>query len=190
MKRLLLHLAGCLAGLTLAQAAPVEITYWDFLGGGDGIRMKQIVEEFNKSQQEIRVTQTTLTWGEPFYTKVHTAVVSGQTPDVISLPSVPLCGGNPAKDLRPITADELSQAGLKASDFQQSVIDRSLELSKKFGQTEELFGIPLDIHTLVFYYNKTTLQKADALDTDGKPKGLEESMPSRRCWPKSRKRLA
>ena len=59
MKRLLLHVAGCLACLTLAQAAPVEITYWDFLGGGDGIRMKQIVEEFNKSQQEVRVTQTT-----------------------------------------------------------------------------------------------------------------------------------
>ena len=46
--------------------------------------MKQIVDEFNKSQQDIRVTQTTLTWGEPFYTKIHTAVVAGQTPDVMS----------------------------------------------------------------------------------------------------------
>jgi multiple sugar transport system substrate-binding protein len=33
------------------------------------------------------VTQTTLTWGEPFYTKVHTAVVSGQTPDVFPVRS-------------------------------------------------------------------------------------------------------
>jgi hypothetical protein len=28
--------------------------------------MKQIVEEFNKSQQDVQVTQTTLAWGEPF----------------------------------------------------------------------------------------------------------------------------
>ena len=83
MKRPLYYLAACLTSMALAKADPVKITYWDFFGGGDGIRMKQIVEEFNKSQQEVQVTQTTLTWGEPFYTKVHTAVVSGQTPDVM-----------------------------------------------------------------------------------------------------------
>ena len=31
----------------------------------------------------------------------------------------------------------------------------------------------MDIHTLVLYYNKTVLQKADALDAQGKPIGLE-----------------
>ena len=61
----------------------------------------------------------------------------------------------------------------KPSDFQKSLIDSSLELSKKYGQTDQLFGVPLDIHTLVLYYNKTALQKADLLDADGKPKGLD-----------------
>ena len=136
MKSLLLHVAGCLACLTLAQAAPVEITYWDFFGGGDGIRMKQIVEEFNKSQQEIRVTQTTLTWGEPFYTKVHTAVVAGQTPDVMSYHLSHFPAGIAAKDLRPITAEELSQAGLKESDFQQSVVERSREAARSLDKAK------------------------------------------------------
>jgi multiple sugar transport system substrate-binding protein len=173
MKRPLLYLAGCLTSLTLAQADPIKITYWDFFGGGDGVRMKQIVEEFNKSQQEIQVTQTTLTWGEPFYTKVHTAVVSGQTPDVMSYHLSHFPAGIAAKDLRPLTSEELAQAGLKASDFQQSVVERSLEASKKYGQTDQLFGVPLDIHTLVLYYNKNVLQKAGALDPEGKPTGLE-----------------
>jgi multiple sugar transport system substrate-binding protein len=84
MKRTIYYLATCCVSL-LAQAAPTEIIFWDFLGGGDGVRMTQIVEEFNKSQQEIRVTKSTLTWGEPFYTKVHTAVVAGQTPDVMPI---------------------------------------------------------------------------------------------------------
>ena len=43
-------------------------------------------------------------------------------------------------------------------------------MSKKYGQSDQLFGVPLDIHTLVLYYNKTALQKADLLDADGKPK--------------------
>jgi multiple sugar transport system substrate-binding protein len=46
-------------------------------------------------------------------------------------------------------------------------------MSKKYGQSDQLFGVPLDIHTLVLYYNKTALQKADLLDADGKPKGLD-----------------
>lgn len=173
MKRPLYYLAGCLTSLALAQAAPVEITYWDFFGGGDGVRMKQIVQEFNTSQPEIKVTQTTLAWGEPFYTKVHTAVVAGQTPDVMSYHLSHFPAGIAAKDLRPLTSEELAQAGLKVSDFQESVVKRSLEASEKYGQTDQLFGVPLDIHTLVLYYNKNLLQKAGALDAEGKPIGLE-----------------
>jgi multiple sugar transport system substrate-binding protein len=172
MKIAISCLAACFFS-TFAQAAPTEITYWDFLGGGDGVRMKQIVEEFNKGQSAIHINESTLTWGEPFYTKVHTAVVSGQTPDVMTYHLSHFPAGIAGKDLRPITTEELAQAGLKASDFQKSLIDRSLELSKTFGKTDQLFGVPLDIHTIVLYYNKTVLQKAGLLDSDGKPSGLD-----------------
>jgi multiple sugar transport system substrate-binding protein len=165
-------LAACFFS-AVAQAAPTQITYWDFLGGGDGVRMKQIVEEFNKGQSEIHINESTLTWGEPFYTKVHTAVVSGETPDVMTYHLSHFPAGIANKDLRPITTEELTQAGLKASDFQKSLIDRSLELSKTFGKTDQLFGVPLDIHTIVLYYNKTALQKAGLLDAEGKPSGLD-----------------
>src|SRR6202162_3390193 len=158
---------------TIAQAAPTEIIYWDFLSGGDGVRMTQIVDEFNKSQKDFHVTKSTLTWGEPFYTKVHTAVVSGETPDVMTYHLSHFPAGITSKDLRPITTEELAQAGLKASDFQQSLVDRLLEVSKQYGKTDQLFGIPLDIHTLVLYYNKTALQKAGLLGSDGQPTGLD-----------------
>ena len=172
MKKAIYCLAACFSA-TVAFTAPTELTYWDFLGGGDGIRMKQIVEEFNKGQNEIHVNESTLTWGEPFYTKVHTAVVAGQTPDVMTYHLSHFATGIIAKDLRPITTEELAQAGLKASDFQKSLVDRSLELSKKYGQSDQLFGVPLDIHTLVLYYNKTALQKAGLLGADGKPTGVD-----------------
>jgi multiple sugar transport system substrate-binding protein len=172
MKKAIYCFASCLFS-AVVQAAPVPLTYWDFLSGGDGVRMTQIVDEFNKGQNEIRVTKSTLTWGEPFYTKVHTAVVSGQTPDVMTYHLSRFPVGIASKDLRPITTEELAQAGLKSSDFQKSLVDRSLELSKKYGQSDQLFGVPLDIHTLVLYYNKTALQKAGSLSPDGKPAGTE-----------------
>jgi multiple sugar transport system substrate-binding protein len=172
MKRAILFLAVSLSS-TLAFGAPIELTYWDFLGGGDGVRNKQIVEDFNKSQNDIHVTESTLTWGEPFYTKVHTAVVAGQTPDVMTYHLSHFAAGILAKDLRPFTTEELAQAGLKASDFQKSLVDRSLEISKRYANSDQLFGVPLDIHTLVLYYNKTALQKAGLLGSDGKPTGLD-----------------
>src|SRR5690348_12509114 len=121
MKTVISCLAACLVS-GIAQAATTTLTFWDFLGGGDGVRMKQIVEEFNKGQNDIRVTQSTLTWGEPFYTKVHTAVVSGQTPDVMTYHLSHFPAGILAKDLRALTPAELEQAGLKASDFQKSLV--------------------------------------------------------------------
>ena len=172
MKKAILYLAASLFS-TAAVGAPIELTYWDFLGGGDGVRNKQIVEEFNKSQSDIHVTESTLTWGEPYYTKVHTAVVAGQTPDVMTYHLSHFAAGILAKDLRPFTTEELAQAGLKASDFQKSLVDRSLEISKRYANSDQLFGVPLDIHTLVLYYNKTALQKAGLLGQDGKPTGLD-----------------
>jgi multiple sugar transport system substrate-binding protein len=158
---------------TIAQAAPTELIFWDFLSGGDGVRMTQIVDDFNKSQQDVHVTKSTLTWGEPFYTKVHTAVVSGETPDVMTYHLSHFATGITSKDLRPIATEELAQAGLKTSDFQQSLVERSVAVSKEYGQTDQLFGVPLDIHTLVLYYNKTALKKAGLLDSNGKPTGLD-----------------
>ncbi len=174
MRLPLLALLTALSPL-IGHSAPTELTYWDFLGGGDGVRMKQIVAQFNQSQNDIHVTESTLTWGEPFYTKVHTAVVAGQTPDVMTYHLSHFPAGISAKDLRPITNEELAMVGLKPSDFQASLVERSQEVSQKYGQTDQLFGVPLDIHTLVLYYNKTALQKAGLLGADGKPANLDSA---------------
>src|SRR4029077_18206974 len=128
--------------------------------------MQHIVYEFNENQGEIQETESTLTWGEPFYTKVHTAVVAGQTPDIMTYHLSHFPAGVSTNDCRPLTKEELAAAGLKASDFQASLVQRSLEISKKYGGSDDRFGVPLDIHTLVLYYNKTALGKAGLLSPD------------------------
>ncbi|MFC4456537.1 extracellular solute-binding protein [Deinococcus sonorensis] len=158
-------------GLALSSVAHAQTTivFWDFFGGGDGVRMKQIVDDFNKSQKDIVVQRTTQTWGNPFYTKVHTAVVSGQTPDVMTYHLSAVPAGLQKKDLRPFTTADLAAAGLKASDFQSNLVSTLTTDAKNAGGASGLYSIPLDTHTFVVYYNKDLLKKAGLLGADGKP---------------------
>ncbi len=158
------------AAATVVPAGVTKIIYWEFFGGGDGIRMKQIVDDFNKSQNKLFVEMSTLAWGEPFYTKVHTAVVAGKTPDVMSYHLSHFPAG--VKDLRPFTESELANAGMPIKDFNPEIIKRSLTISKAYGTPGVLYGVPIDTHTLVLYYNKDLLKKAGLLGPDGKPIGL------------------
>ena len=57
--------------LRVAQAT--TITMWDFLEGGDGARMAELVDMYNSSQTQVQVERTSLEWGVPCYTKVRTS---------------------------------------------------------------------------------------------------------------------
>ncbi len=160
---------GAAASSTSASAGPTKIVLWDFLSGGDGVRWTQILNDFNASQDKLVVDHTTLTWGDPFYTKVHTAVVAGQTPDVMTYHLSHFPAGILAGDLRPFTEAELQTVGLSYNDFNPVLVKRSLEISKAYGTAGDLYGVPLDAHTFVLYYNKDLLNQAGLLGSDGTP---------------------
>ncbi|MDX2004765.1 MAG: extracellular solute-binding protein [Meiothermus sp.] len=165
----ILALGMALSSVGLAQT---KVVFWDFFGGGDGIRMKQIVDEFNKSQSDIMVERTTQPWGAPFYTKIHTAVVAGETPDIMTYHLSAMPRGLANKDIRPFTEAELASVGLKESDFQQNLVKSLKAIAKEQTGREALYAIPLDTHTSVLYYNRDILKKAGVLGADGKPTGM------------------
>jgi multiple sugar transport system substrate-binding protein len=139
---------------------------WTLLSGGDGARMRALVDEFNASQRQVRVLSTTLNWGEPFYTKLITATVVGAGPDLatIHLSRIPnLAGGGV---LRPLGERELREAGLDGADF----LPRQWAKARYQGAT---WAVPLDTHPLVLYYNKTLAGKAGLLDASGRLKPIE-----------------
>jgi multiple sugar transport system substrate-binding protein len=73
-KILKLAVSAAIALLPSAAAfAQTDITWWDFLSGGDGVRMKALIKEFNDTHPDIKINATTLEWGVPFYTKVQTS---------------------------------------------------------------------------------------------------------------------
>jgi multiple sugar transport system substrate-binding protein len=155
-------LATSAAGIARAQE---EVIWWDFLSGGDGVRMKALIDDFNKEHPEIKITATTLEWGVPFYTKVRTSAAVGQGPDVMTyhLSRLPLALDEGV--LSPITEEDLTNAGLSTSDF----FPASIEAASDGG---ELYAVPFDIHAVVLYYNKTLLEGTPYLDAEGNLTGI------------------
>jgi multiple sugar transport system substrate-binding protein len=149
-----------------AQAKEV-VVWWDFLGGGDGVRMKQLIADFNKEMADkIEIQPTTLEWGIPFYTKVQTSAAVGEGPDVMTyhLSRLPL--GVTTGALSEITPADLESVGLKTTDYAAA----NYAATQVDGKS---YAIPFDIHSIVLYYNKDMLGKAGLIGDDGLPKGLD-----------------
>ncbi len=166
-KLLLAALATTALSLSAAQAKET-IVWWDFLGGGDGVRMKSLIDQFNKEHADtVEIQATTLDWGVPFYTKVQTSAAVGQGPDVMTyhLSRMPL--GISTGALSEITPAELAASGIKAGDFVPA------DWKAAQGTDGKQYAVPLDIHSIVLYYNKPLLKAAGLLGDDGKPKGLD-----------------
>jgi multiple sugar transport system substrate-binding protein len=148
--------------------ATETIVWWDFLSGGDGVRMKSMLDEFNKEHDgKVKIDATTLEWGVPFYTKVQTSAAVGQGPDVMTYHESRMPLGISTGSLSAITPDELAASGIKASDFGPA------NWKAAEGSDGKQYGVPLDIHSVILYYNKDLLKKAGLLGDDGKPKGLD-----------------
>jgi multiple sugar transport system substrate-binding protein len=164
----LLCVAAASALMIGAAQAAETIVWWDFLSGGDGVRMKAMLEQFNKEHAgSIKIDATTLEWGVPFYTKVQTSAAVGQGPDIMTYHESRMPLGVSTGALSALSPDELAAAGIKASDFSPA--------NWKAGQGPDgkQYAVPLDIHSIILYYNKDMLKKAGLLGDDGKPKGLD-----------------
>ena len=106
------------AAFSAAQAKDT-IVWWDFLGGGDGVRMKSLIDEFNKEHADtVEIQATTLDWGTPFYTKVQTSAAVGQGPDIMTYHESRIPLGISTGSLSEITPAELAASGIKSSDFE------------------------------------------------------------------------
>ena len=146
--------------------AQQEVIWWDFLAGGDGVRMKALIERFNEEHPDINITGTTLEWGTPFYTKVRTSAVVGQGPDVMTyhLSRMPLALEEGV--LTPISDADLEAAGLSTDEFFPASIEAAT------GPDGELYAIPFDIHSIILYYNKSYLEGTEFLDEEGNLSGI------------------
>ena len=137
--------AGLLSSALMISGAQAKetVVWWDFLGGGDGVRMKTLLDQFNAEHADsIEIQATTLEWGVPFYTKVQTSAAVGEGPDVMTyhLSRLPL--GVSTGSISEITPEEMAAVGLAGTDYAPANFAAGAVDGKQY-------AIPFDIHAVV-----------------------------------------
>ncbi|MRN53683.1 ABC transporter substrate-binding protein [Paenibacillus monticola] len=141
--------------------SPVEISFWNMFGGGEGDFVDQIIKNFNDSQKEVIVKQLRLESNE-YYAKLSTALSSSKGPDVAIAHVDRISPFVKAKQI--VAVDELAaKVGFDLTQISESNITSVSYDGKPY-------AVPLDTHFHMFYYNKDILQKAGLLNEDGTPK--------------------
>lgn len=154
-----------------ASAAPtaytgpaVSLAFWNGFTGGDGPFMKKLVEQFNAENPNIKITMNVYQWAD-YYAKVPAAVAAGQGPD-LGIMHVDSVATNAARQVV-LPLDDVAKAlSLTEADFSPPVWQAGVYKNARY-------AIPLDVHPLGMFYNKTLLSKA-GLDPDKPPTNGEE----------------
>jgi multiple sugar transport system substrate-binding protein len=151
--------AAVLSSCARGPGGAIDLAYWNFFGGSDGELMVELVNDFRTEAPGVRVTDTTLDWGPPYYTKLAMACAGGRAPDLATLHASRLATfGRDLLDEWDL--DELAARGVSIEEFPQPVLDRVLVDGR-------LRALPLDTHPLVLYYNTDICEQAGLLAPDG-----------------------
>src|SRR5690554_5830531 len=76
--------AGCAAPSGVSGDRTL-VRYWHLFGGGDGVNMQGMLDDFRREHPEIQLQDATLQWGAPYYTKLGMAGAGGRAPEVAAL---------------------------------------------------------------------------------------------------------
>ena len=146
----------------LAASVPEgNLKFWSLFSGGDGEWFNSIVDDYNKTQSpENPITPIMLVWAD-YYTKLQTAVATGNGPDVGVSHVSKLYELAQTGVVQPID-DYLKQLGINISDYYSKESIDAVTVDGK------IYAIPLDTHAEVMYYNLDLLQKAGITEADVK----------------------
>ena len=163
-------LGGALAAAGMAAAggcAPPDslisgrtpLRQWNLFGGGDGMRMLEMHEDYEAEHPDIDLSATTFEWGAPFYTKVAMGAAGGRGADIATVHVSRLESLAPGQLLDPIDPQLLAETGIDESVFLPNIWDQCFF-------DGQLYAIPLDTHLLVQFYNLDVCREVGLLDSD------------------------
>lgn len=141
------------------EVDPNKLVFWSLFSGGDGDFMDQIISDYNATGPTKQVQSVMLVWAD-YYTKLTTAVATGNGPD-IGVSHISKLPELVAKGVVEPIDDYAKAAGTNWSDYPQASLD---------GVTfdDQHYAIPLDTHAEIMYLNKDFIDKAGiALNADG-----------------------
>ncbi len=135
-----------------AKAAGNTITFWSVFTGGDGMAMQKIIDEYNAGNPAYPVEHIMVEQGD-LYTKLPLAINSDQgVPDLV-IQHVDRMPANVRANLYlPLDEYIAANGNIKAENY----IEQAWNMGEIDGKR---YGIPLDMHSYVTYYNKDLVEK-------------------------------
>ncbi|KRB60065.1 sugar ABC transporter substrate-binding protein [Rhizobium sp. Root708] len=174
MRNILLAASLALATGPALAADPVEITVQRFFGTCDadwgtntdiskaigecGIITSQI-NKFAADNPDIKVNVNTVEW--PGYDQLTAQLASGEPPDLVTIHESVLSDYQSKGLLQPLD-EVLKSAGVDPAGFTAA----GREGVTKDGQ---IFGLPIDSHTMLWHINMNYFRKAGLVNADGTP---------------------
>jgi multiple sugar transport system substrate-binding protein len=160
-RRLLIGAAGAMTAAACgAPSGHDRLRYWNLFGGGDGVRMVELIDAFAASRPDLDFQASTLAWGPPYYTKLSMAAAGGRAPDVAILHLARLSSFAPGRLLDPFPQELLTEAGITPDRFLPEIWDRCVV-------DGQVYAIPLDTHPFVMYYNTELCRQLGLSDANG-----------------------
>jgi multiple sugar transport system substrate-binding protein len=153
------------SGNEKSSGKATDILFWSGFSGPDGPFMKKIVDAYNSSQDQYKVKFVIHPHGE-YYKQIDVAISTNKNrPDVMimhldQIPTYVNKGQLYAID------DIAATAGFSKVDYIQAAVDYATIDGK-------WYGIPLDIHPMLMYYNKDLFKAAGV---DKAPTNRDEFM--------------
>lgn len=159
-----LALNGCDGiGDGLSSGSGVTLRFWNMFSGPDGRTMLGLVRKFNATHPGINVVMQRMHWST-YYNKLFVAGLGGRAPELFITHRYALrrfVGAGfvrKADDIFGLGADQLNPA-----DFDPNILD-----AMRQGGT--YWGVPLDVHPLGMFYNRTLLKSVGFADDAGNAK--------------------
>ena len=157
MKKTLALVLSLMLMLVVASSAMAvtEIEYWSVFTGADGATMQSMVDAFNAAQDEVHVNHTPMT-ADDLYQKIPLTVQSGTgIPDVavVHIERIPNFVSN----------DMLYEYDLDFIEEVAGIVPENYNPAP-WAATDidgEHYGVPLDVHSYVTYYNKDLFDQYD-----------------------------
>lgn len=137
-----------------------DLTFWSLFTGGDGEYFGKIVDDYNATSPTNPIQCITLVW-EDYYTKLQTAVGTGNGPDTGVSHASKLYELAETGNIVPLD-NYLAELDINLADYYEQA---SIDAVTIDGQ---VYAIPLDTHCEVMYYNLDLLEQAGITEDDVK----------------------
>jgi len=144
----------------------VALNFWNGFTGGDGPIMKKLVEQFNTEHPNIKVTMNVMQWAD-YYAKLPSAVTAGKGPEVAIMHVDSVATNAARRVIQPL--DDVAKA-LNLTETNFATVPWNAGIYR-----DQRYSIPLDVHPLGFFYNKSVMEKA-GLDPEKPPMTADEYM--------------